>query len=75
MSFFQINKTISHGFSVILHSLLSEFSDDSQVIARRRAARRKSSVARCDYCAESDHDYPACPHRSHSESEDSSEDG
>jgi len=51
----------------------SEFSDDSAVILRRKLYSNGPSSRKqvCEFCAESDHDFPNCPHRESGSEEDS----
>ena len=52
----------------------SEFSDDSEVIRRKKMRHNVGNSPKkqlCEFCAESDHEFPDCPHR---ESEDNDSD-
>ena len=44
----------------------SDFSDDSDAMRKKRQ-RNSGSGKVCEFCAESDHDFPNCPHRSSDE--------
>lgn len=54
----------------------SEFSDDSEVMRRKKIRRNSGASSKkqlCEFCAGSDHEFPDCPHRdSESDSDDSS---
>ena len=53
----------------------SDFSDDSNVIKRKRARLGGGVLSKkpiCEYCAESDHEFPDCPHRKSDDEGDSS---